>query len=1125
MNLKRNHVLFFLRWKLLKIIMRTCILLIFTTMFGFTTNNVISQNIKLKIDSDTTLTVDEIFDLIMDQTDYMFIYREGIFNDLPKVKVKKGVIRANKLLNRALEGGKFLIKVGVDNTIIVKEKKVKEKVVKELPILIKFLVKGAVVDENNITLPGASVSEKGTNKGTQTDFNGNFSLEVSNENAILIVSYLGYKTKEISINSQTQITIQLLEEASNLNEIVITGYGSQIRKTLSSSISKVDGEEFIGQPLPSFEAALQGRAAGIQVTTGGAMSGAPVKIRIRGSNSAIGSSDPLYIIDGVVVESGAQSVTNPVGGFYLDVGTNVLANINPNDIESMEVLKDAAATSIYGARGSNGVILITTKKGKTGETKLNLTIDTGVSDTTNRIEFVNSKEYLFLAQEAWYNSGKDPLNFWANSGVLVDGLTKEEALRTDTDWQDQALKAGFTTNINLSVSGGDEKTRFYISGGVLDEESIFVGNEYLRMTARTNIDHKINDRFKIGTTMTYTVLDNNPVPVQEALGKATNSLPIWPIKKNDGLFFNPINNVRASIDLWDISVKSKQFLASWYVNYKIADGLVFRSEYGLNSSSTSDKQYRDVSLNSNGLATAFAALGDRNSWNFKNVLNYSKRIEGHNFDLLLGTESQKTTQKSSVISGRGFANSILKTPQDAAEISAIYNESAYTFASFLSRINYDYKSKYLLSLTARRDGSSRFGANNKWGVFTAASIGYNISEEAYFQPLKKVINFLKIRGSYGLTGNAEIGNYAYASTYSQFNYDGNNGITLANIGDDELGWETTTQLDLGLSFELFDGRIRGEFDYYNKLTSDLLLPFPVSVISGQTQVTTNLGEISNKGFEIMLGATIIENDSFTWDVALNLARNRNEVVDIGDNPDGLIIPGAFGSTAIYKGKPIGTELVAIWLGVDPATGQDIYQDREGNSLRKDQAVAEYGSLNNFMNANLVPFGNPFPEITGGINNSFKWNNWYANALFTFEYGADYIAAGEAINSKYAFSAYDATPLRHQLNRWRNPGDITGVSQITNDPTVFTRTSQFVSDVDYLRMKDLTIGYILKPKNTDVVKSINIYARLTNYLTFTNAKPWVYDPENFRNSGNLNLTSTWKSSPQAKTCSLGLNINF
>jgi len=308
-------------------------------MFGFTTNNVISQNIKLKIDSDTTLTVDEIFDLIMDQTDYMFIYREGIFNDLPKVKVKKGFIRANKLLKRALEGGKFLIKVGVGNTIIVKEKKVKEKVVKEVPILIKFLVKGAVVDENNITLPGASVSEKGTKKGTQTDFNGNFSLEVSNENAILIVSYLGYKTKEISINRQTQITIQLLEEASNLNEIVITGYGSQIRKTLSSSISKVGGEEFIGQPLPSFEAALQGRAAGVQVTTGGAMSGAPVKIRIRGSNSAIGSSDPLYIIDGVVVESGAQSVTNPVGGFYLDVGTNVLANINPNDIESMEQLK------------------------------------------------------------------------------------------------------------------------------------------------------------------------------------------------------------------------------------------------------------------------------------------------------------------------------------------------------------------------------------------------------------------------------------------------------------------------------------------------------------------------------------------------------------------------------------------------------------------------------------------------------------------------------------------------------------------------------------------------------------------------------------------------------------------
>jgi TonB-dependent starch-binding outer membrane protein SusC len=1124
MKIKSNNFLFFLskiRRTYLIMIMRTFILLFFTTVFGFTPNNVLSQDTKIKIDSSKILTVDEVFDLIMQKTDYKFIYQIGIFKDFPKVEVKKGTVRVNKLLAKSLEGGDLQVTLGIGKTIIVKKK---EKIIEDTPTAVEFLVSGTVIDENNVPLPGASVIEKGTNNGVQTDFDGNFSLKVTNEDTTLVISYIGYGTKEISVNNQSQLIIQLTVETSNLNEVILTGYGSQIRKTLSSSISKVDGEELEGRPVPSFEAALQGRASGVQVTTGGAMSGAPVKIQIRGSNSALGSSAPLYVIDGVVVESGTQSNTNPVGGFYVDFGTNILSSINPSDIESMEVLKDAAATSIYGARGSNGVILITTKKGTTGKTKLNLTVNTAISETTNRVEFVNAQEYLFLAQEAWYNSGKDPLNFWTNSGVLVDGLTKQEALRNDTDWQDQALKSGFSTNVNLSASGGDKKTRFYISGGLLNEESIFVGNEYLRMTTRTNIDHNITDKFKIGTTMTYSTVDNNPVPVQDGVGQSTNSLPIWPVRKSDGTFFNTINNVKARLDLWDLSIKSKQFLASWYLNYKILDGLVFRSEYGLNSISTFQHQYRDASINSNDLATAFTDQGDRNSWNFKNLLNYSKRIGNHNFDFLVGMESQKTIQKSSTISGRGFANSTLKTPQDAAEISSIYNESAYTFMSFLSRLNYDYKGKYLVSFTARRDGSSRFGINNKWGVFPAASLGYNISEESYFKPLKAVVNFLKIRGSYGLSGNAEIGNYAFASTYSQFNYDGNNGITLANIGDDELGWETTKQLDLGLNFELFDGKIRAEFDYYDKLTKDLLLPYPVSIVSGLTQVTTNLGKISNKGFEIMLGATIIDNGALTWDTEITLARNKNEVIDIGDNEEGLNIPG-FATTSIYKGQPIGIQNIVIWLGIDPGTGLDIYQDKEGKALRIDQAIAEYGSINNFMNANLVPYGNPFPDITGGINNSIKWNNWYANILFTFEYGADYISAGEAINSKYAFSAYNARPLRYELNRWRNPGDITDVARLSTDPTIYTRTSEYVSDVDYLRMKDLTIGYILKPKKMGVVESINIYTKLTNYLTFTNAKPWIYDPENYRNSGNLNLLDKWKSSPQAKTITLGLNVNF
>ncbi|WP_127139986.1 SusC/RagA family TonB-linked outer membrane protein [Flagellimonas marinaquae] len=1113
---------FYLRRRLLLAIMKSIILLFCTTIFGFTTNDVLSQNFKIKFDSNKILSLDQVFDIIEEQTDYKFIYQEGIFDKYPKVKVKKGFITANELLEQSFSSGNLEVTVGVNNTIIVKEGTIKA----NKPISnIQYRITGLVTDETGTPLAGASVIEKGTTNGTQTDFDGNFSLDVTDENSILLISYIGFGTKEVSVRNQLDLTIQLVAEASTLDEVVITGYGSQIRKTLSSSISKVDGEDIERTPLPSFEAALQGRAAGIQVSTGGAMSGAPVKIRIRGTNSALASSDPLYVIDGIVVQSGTQSNPNAPGGFFLDFGTNVLANLNPNDIESIEVLKDAAATSIYGSRGSNGVILVTTKKGYKGKTKLNLSLDTGLSETTNRLEYVDAKEYIFLAQEAWYNSGNDPADFWNSSGVLVDGLTKEEALNTNTDWQDQALRTGFSTNLNLSISGGNDKTRFYISGGLLDENSIFRGNEYLRLTTRTNLDHTINDRLKVGTSMTYTFVDNNPIPVQEALGKSTNSLPIWPVKNEDGTFFRPIGNVRAAIESWDVNIKSKNFLASWYLNYRITDKLVFRSEYGLNSLNTIDQQFRDGSINSDGQATAFIALGDRNSWNFKNLVNYSNKIGHHNLDILVGIESQKTTQKSSVISGREFINPALKTPQDAGQIQANYDEGAFTFMSYISRLNYDYKGKYLLSLTARRDGSSRFGINNKWGIFPAASVGYILSEEAYFSPLKKVVNFLKIRGSYGLSGNAEIGNYVYATTYAESNYDGNNGITLANIGDDQLGWETTEQLDLGVSMELFDGKIRAEIDYYDKLTYDLLLPVPVSIVTGTSQVTTNLGDISNKGFEIMLGTTNIENKNFSWNSEFTFARNVNEVINLGDNNDGIIIPGLFGSTAIFKGLPIGVQAAPVWLGVDPATGQDIYQDTAGNALRLDQAIDEYGSINNFMNANQVPFGNPFPDFTGGLSNQFKWKNWYANVLFTFEYGADYIASGEAINSKFAFSSFSATPLRNVLNRWRQPGDITPIAQVTTAPTNFTQTTEFVSDVDFIRMRDFTLGYILQPKNVNAFESLNIYLRLTNYLTFTNAKPWVYDPENYRNGGNLNLLGRWKSSPQAKTLTLGINFNF
>ena len=429
-------------------------------------------------------------------------------------------------------------------------------------------LRGTITSDGD-PLPGANVLNLTTGSGVLSDFDGNYILtNVSNGDEIEF-SYLGYDSQTIVFSGQLQLNISLVESLTQLNEVIVTGYGSTIQKNLSSSVSKIRSEDLQNTALSSFEQAMQGRAAGVQVVTGSAMSGSQSKIRIRGTNSAIASSDPLYVIDGVIVETGAVSDRSNGVGFMDDGGGNLLSTINPNDIQSIEILKDAAATAIYGARGSSGVVLITTKSGSSGETKVDITIDTGISEVTRKVDFVNAEEYLMLAQEAWYNSGENPTLFWQNSGVLVDGLTKAEALSTDTDWQDQALRQGVSYRANVSASGGDEKTKFFISGNFLDEESIFVGNDYNKISARTNLDHKLSDNLTIGTKLFFTYVNSTPVPVQNGLGKSNSNLPIHPVYKSDGTYFNPTRNVKASLDNWEYNSKRRTFLANWYLNYKL----------------------------------------------------------------------------------------------------------------------------------------------------------------------------------------------------------------------------------------------------------------------------------------------------------------------------------------------------------------------------------------------------------------------------------------------------------------------------------------------------------------------------------------------------------------------------
>jgi TonB-dependent starch-binding outer membrane protein SusC len=1000
-------------------------------------------------------------------------------------------------------------------------------------------VSGIVFDEYNEGLPGANVVIKGTSMGTITDFEGNYRLNIPDENITLVFSAIGYTDQEILIGARSVIDVSMKVDVKELEEVVVMGYGTQIKRKMTSSVSRVDVGKLNSAATNSFEGGLQGIVSGVQVTTSSALGGSAIRVRIRGTSSVSANSEPLYVIDGIPIESGEISTSQPGGGIQewnlqQAANTNVLASLNPADIESMEVLKDAAAAAIYGSRGANGVVLITTKNGKAGETKVSVSGSFGLSKATHRIDLLNTEQYLILAKRAWYNSGFDVADFWSNSGVLVDGLTQEEAERTDTDWVDQVLQVGKVADYNVSISGGSEKTTFYLSANVKDQTTILKGNKYQRFGTRLNIDHQINEKISVGGRLMLTYIDDKQVPTNWAGGASNVSemLPIWPVRKEDGSYFNISDeHPVAGNDLRTIHLKSNQILGNWYLKYKIIDGLSLRTELGSNLLFNDDFHFREGQITTHGRSVSSTVNGKRIGYNWKNILNYTKAIDQHSIDLLGAAEIQSYSSKLNSVFGDTFINSTLTRPQDAAIINASYGESSYSFLSYIGRINYDFAGRYLVSISYRADGSSRFGPENRWGYFPAVSLGWVVSDENFFSPIVNTLNFFKIRLSYGLVGNSEIGDYSYLSTYATSTYDANTGLGLANVGDDKLGWETTSQLNVGISFELLQGRISGELDYYNKTTNDLLLPFPVSQMSGVSLVTKNAGTLTNKGYDMMLSSVNIDVNSFQWSTSVTLNYNENMVTSLGDEliKNGISASQGLGSISIFPGYPVGVNQLVEWAGVDQVTGEDTYLDLEGNILSFSQAIEQYGSFANFSQANRKPMGNPWPKYTGGIENRFSYKKFYGSFLFTFATGQTY-EDGYMKALTQPFGGNKLNPPTHMLNAWNSPeGGGANVSQLTTSNVFWEGTSEHLYSTDYLRLRDLNIGYKIST-NSSVVKGLDLSLKMVNVLTFTKAPDFFWDPEftgvvQSRQSNNIGAGGAFKQSPQAKSIILGLVINL
>ena len=736
------------------------------------------------------------------------------------------------------------------------------------------VVSGKVTSaEDGSSLPGVNVVLVGSAGGTVTDVEGNYKLSVPASGGVLRFSFIGLVSQEIQIGSSTNIDVGMAQDVQQLSEVVVVGYGTQIKQDLTGNIAQIKGSELRSIPVASFDQAIQGKAAGVFVEAGTGKLGQGIKVRIRGSSSVSAANQPLYVIDGMPITSSSQSSA--------EGATNPLVDINPNDIESIEILKDASASAIYGSRAANGVVLITTKRGKSGKTNFEIGYFAGFSSETGRREFLNTAEYVQLFTESNGGMTQGLTNRFNRYGAAPSGpaaaswATPGAPGYVDTNWQDQVFRDDAGINqLDISASGGNEKTKFFISGSNSNQRGIIIGNDLDRINGRINLDHQASDKFNLGINFSIArtfnkrlAEDNNfNTPIQiVALSPMTpvidtrTDLISGALDLNTGvpnsnypIYYNPLLD-NAYAEQTTLVFRN---LGSVYGEYKFTEGLTFRSDFGYDLLTQNEERYfgKETSRNSG------APNGQgNNAWtqvfNFttNNFLRYQKNIQDHGLEAVGGITYQESNRKYSNVGAQQFPSNAYQKITSAADItSGTSNESAFSFLSYFARANYKFKDKYLLSLSGRVDGSSRFGADNRYGFFPAASAGWIVSEESFMSNVK-VMDFLKLRASYGLTGNAEIGNFAALGLYTGGSgYAGIPGQSASQLENPDLRWEQTAQLDVGIDFGLFESRITGQLDYYAKKTNDLLLNVNLPGNSGFRTQTRNVGELENKGLRLLL---------------------------------------------------------------------------------------------------------------------------------------------------------------------------------------------------------------------------------------------------------------------------------
>ena len=1021
-------------------------------------------------------------------------------------------------------------------------------------------VTGVVIsEEDGQPVVGASVLAKGTTVGVITDVDGKFTLSgIPSSAKTLQISYIGMQTAEVAI--APNIRVILKTDSKALDEVVVVAYGTQSARTVTASVSTVRADALKDVPSVSFDQMLQGRASGVSITTPSAGVGQAPIVRVRGVNSITSGTSPLYVVDGVPIESGNLS--------YL-ANANALADINPADIVSMDVLKDAAAAALYGSRAANGVILITTKQGQSGKVKVSYDGFVGFSNATDFYEMMNAQEYVDFKNLAVKNRyGTDELSlttgYVSPYGNKAFNMMKDaNGNYVDTDWKDAAFQNGLSQSHSVAVSGGSDKVRYYLSGNYTTQEGIVKGDKYDRLGVKANINVQATDWLKVGmntnvTTGTTSYVDAARRGSNFAVGGfprlALINAPNLPMYNEDGTpyylaqglgyggntVFSTFSNPAAILSLGNgLSSDVTRFIGVFYAEATPLKGLSLKTQYGVDYARIEEQRFwsplHGDGVNSKGLANAYNTKNNR--WTWTNTATYNFSLGQNNFNLLAGTEASERNNSRWTAQRKDLQDDkfvVFQGPFGSATAGGSLSNN--TMVSYFGRINYDYASKYIVSLNYRRDGYSALSEKNRWGNFGGVSAAWRVSEEGFFKPLRNVVDDLKIKGSYGVVGNTDIYDYASKSFYSSYNYGINGTYGLAQIADPNLKWESSEKYSIGFNARLLD-RISVDFDYYYTKSSDLILDVPQSPSKGipGNIITTNAGKMKNSGIELTVSADVIRNSQFTWETSFNITTNKNKVISLADGVEN-ILKGDNGGLEITNitvpGKSIGRLYLYPTAGVDPKSGRRVFITPEGDRtlLMFEKGGWFYEDGTEYAGEfEPVDCGNTLPIWYGGWTNNFKYKGFDLSLFFQFSGGNKIYNGTKASvsdmrywnNSKDVYKKY-WTPERTHAEY---PMPIYGDNYSNGSALPI---SDLVEKGDYLRLKNVSLGYTFNTKNWSKavgISALRLYVQAQNLFVITGYSGM--DPETLTNveSATLSGGTDKNTLPQARTYTIGVNLTF